>query len=338
MAGPWTVSRDRPDGNGGSDLRATLGRLVTRWGLAPFVQQAWARSAGLTAASAPANAAAGLTAEGFPVAALRPPGVAAERSAYGTAGKPWSGAAYRQVTRRLSARWAIPLLALMTVAAVLMGLATAYIAERAITTSQATARKLAGPLVIPAPRLAGGYPRRFGAITDPAELAIVSQFRQRFGVVSGGLVADARKAAGSGKAAGATASKNGPAARAITADSTSGLYGEPGHLDPATYHPSWVMYLGLDASGVLGRPSATIVRLMRGLLGPYAVVGPWRVAPGHRGGSANCTVAWLGLTSVSVCGWATGHTIGALVSPVRDTSVGELAKMMIKMRFDLQQG
>ena len=232
---------------------------------------------------------------------------------------------------------------MMTVAAVLIALATAHIAERAVATSQAAARKVGGPLVIPAPKIAGAYPRRFGAITDPAVLAIVSQFRQRFGAVGSGLLADARQAAetrnpvGARSTAGATASGSGSADRRVTAAWTSGLYGEPGHLDPATYRPSWVMYLGLDASGMLGRPPTTIARLMTGLLGPSALVGPWRVTPGHRGGSTNCTVAWLGQTSVSVCGWATDHTIGALVSPVRDTGVGELATMMIKMRFDLQR-
>jgi non-ribosomal peptide synthetase component F len=48
-------------------------------------------------------------------------------------------------------------------------------------------------------------------------------------------------------------------------------------------------------------------------------------------------VAWLGQTSVSVCGWATDHTIGALASPVRDTSVRELAAMLTQMRYDLQR-
>jgi hypothetical protein len=97
------------------------------------------------------------------------------------------------------------------------------------------------------------------------------------------------------------------------------------------------MYVGMDATGALGRPAEVVARLMTGLLGPDAVVGPWRVTAGHRGGSANCTVAWLGQTSASVCGWATDHTIGALVSPVRDTSVRELAAMLTQMRYDLQR-
>lgn len=348
MAGPWTVSRDRRNGDSGTDLRAALGRLGALRRSAPFVRQTWHRSR-----SAVAHVRLGSVATHWPPAVTpeRPPAVTAKgpsagtarNPSAGTAGNPSAGGTCRPATARLSARWAIPLLALMSVAAVLIALATAHIAERAVTTSQAAARKVGGPLVIPAPRIAGAYPRRFGAITDPAVLAIVSQFRQRFEAVGTGLLADARRAAetrnpvGAGSAAGATAGGNGAADRQVTAAWTSGLYGEPGHLDPATYRPSWVMYLGLDASGMLGRPSTTIARLMTGLLGPAAVVGPWRVTPGHRGGSANCTVAWLGQTSVSVCGWATDHTIGALVSPVRDTSVAELATMMIKMRFDLQR-
>jgi len=49
-------------------------------------------------------------------------------------------------------------------------------------------------------------------------------------------------------------------------------------------------------------------------------------------------IAWLAQTRVSVCGWANDHTIGALASPTRDTSVAELATLMIKMRFDLRSG
>jgi len=49
-------------------------------------------------------------------------------------------------------------------------------------------------------------------------------------------------------------------------------------------------------------------------------------------------IAWLAQTRVSACGWANDHTIGALASPTRDTSVAELATLMIKMRFDLRSG
>jgi hypothetical protein len=76
---------------------------------------------------------------------------------------------------------------------------------------------------------------------------------------------------------------------------------------------------------------------VRGLIGPLGPVSPWPVAAGQRGGSANCAMAWLGHTSVSVCGWATDHTIGALVSPARETTVRELATLMVKMRNDLQR-
>jgi hypothetical protein len=229
---------------------------------------------------------------------------------------------------RVRAGLAVPFLALMAAAAIVLAWATVQVAERGVTATRQAAMTVGGPLVRPAPRDAGGFPRRFGVITDPAAKSIVSEFRHRFGVVAAGLVADARRAADPAGTA--------QPARQITGAWTSGLYGEPGHLDPSTYRPSWVMYVGMDATGALGRPAEIVTRLMTGLLGPYAVVGPWRVTAGHRGGSANCTVAWLSQTSVSICGWATDHTIGALVSPVRDTSVRELAAMLTQMRFDLQ--
>jgi hypothetical protein len=97
------------------------------------------------------------------------------------------------------------------------------------------------------------------------------------------------------------------------------------------------MYIGLDATASLGAPADSVGRLMMGILGPYAKIGPWRVNAGHRGGAANCTVAWLGQTMVGVCGWATSHTIGVLASPIRATSVAELATLMIRMRYELQR-
>ena len=97
------------------------------------------------------------------------------------------------------------------------------------------------------------------------------------------------------------------------------------------------MYLGMDATAKLGVPSVTIGWLMMGILGPYSKNGPWRVRAGHRGGAANCTVARLAQTMVGVCGWATDHTIGAIAAPIRATSVAELATLMVKMRYDLQQ-
>jgi hypothetical protein len=49
-------------------------------------------------------------------------------------------------------------------------------------------------------------------------------------------------------------------------------------------------------------------------------------------------VAIVGRTQVAMCGWATRYTIGALLSPTRDTSVTELAVLMSRMRPDLQPG
>jgi hypothetical protein len=235
------------------------------------------------------------------------------------------------VNGRFAAWWAAPLVAVMAAAAVLIGLATYDVIDRAVTASQLAAKRLGGPLVRPAPSVAGGFPRRIGAITDPALLAIVREFGHRFRAAGGAMVASASltadPASGGGSAAG----------RDVTASWTSGLYGQPGHLDPVTLRPSWITYYGLDANGALGRPATSITRLMRGLIGPVGPVNAWPVAAGQRGGSANCTMAWLGHTRVSICGWATDHTIGALVSPARETAVGALATLMVKMRDDLQR-
>jgi hypothetical protein len=223
-----------------------------------------------------------------------------------------------------------PLLALTLMAAAILTWATVSIAERGVAASQAAARKSAGPLVIPAPKLVAGLPRRYGTVAEPGAAPIVKELRQRFGSVGAGLLSDARKAAAAGKLPGTTADQ-------VTAAWTSGLYGQPGHLDPATNRPAWIMYLGLDATARFGAPREAIVKLMMGILGPYSKIGPWQVRAGHRGGTANCTVAWLAQTMVGVCGWATDHTIGAIASPIRDTTVGGLATLMVSMRYDLQR-
>jgi hypothetical protein len=291
LAGPWTIGRDRQHADGGTDL-CTPARPF------PPVQHH--------------------TAATFPP--LAPPASPALRA------KPPADSRGR---RRIKATWALTLPAIITAAAVLLAWATVSIAERGVAASQAAAKRSAGPLVIPAPRSAGGLPRRYGPITQQGSRAIIAQLRQRFGGVGYRLVTDARKAAEAGGNAGAAAK--------ITAAWTSGLYGQPGHLDPNTSRPAWVMYLGLDATAEFGAPADSVGQLMMGILGPYAKIGPWRVNAGHRGGTANCTVAWLGQTMVGVCGWATGHTIGVLASPVRDTSVAELATVMISMRYELQR-
>ena len=76
---------------------------------------------------------------------------------------------------------------------------------------------------------------------------------------------------------------------------------------------------------------------MMSILGPYAEDRSVAGRAGHRGGAANCTVAWLAQTTVGVCGWASDHTVGAIASPIRDTSVAELATLMVRMRYDLQR-
>ncbi len=274
MAGPWTISRDQPDGEPSQDLRALYGRVVSGATRAPLARQ-------LARAWAPGG---------------RP------------GNKAW---------------WAVPLAALMTALVVLLTWGTVSLAQHGLAAARAAASIRGGPLIAPAPRTAGALPRRFGSTPDPADQLIITQLEQRFAAVSARLVA----AAGSGRPA-----------RPVTAIRPAGLYGEPGHLDPLTSRPSWVMYLGLQSSAALGQPIGVIGSLMLGVLGRNSKIGPWPVAAGHRGGQANCTIAWLGRTEVSVCGWATDRTIGLVASPARETSVAQLATLMIPMRYDLQRG
>ena len=248
--------------------------------------------------------------------------------------------AARNTATVVRARWAVCMLSVMVMLIAALAWATVSLAQRGITASQAAANRASGPLVIPAPKSAGALPRRFGPIPDANAAAIISELRHRFGAVGYGLVSAARKAAeGAGQPgqAGPMAGQDARAPGVITANWTSGLYGQPGHLDPQTDKPAWVMYLGLDATAKLGAPGNTIGNLMMGILGPYSKIGPWQVNSGHRGGASNCTVAWLAQTTVGVCGWASGHSIGVIASPLRDTSVEALATMLIRMRYDLQR-
>ena len=329
MAGPWTISRDRQDANGGDDLRAVISQagtrplraLVTRLpGRRPVRPLPFAQHAG--ALSFPPFTPPAST--GQP-AAPPPPSPAPHASL----DRPTEPAARSRGRRPVKAAWALTLLIVITAAAVALTWATVSIAERGVAASRAAARRSAGPLVIPAPKTAGGLPLRVGSTTEPGDAAIITELRERFGGVGYRLVLAAKKSA--------EASGDAAVAAKITAAWTSGLYGQPGHVDPATGKPAWVMYLGLDATAEFGSPADSVGQLMMGILGPSAKIGPWRVNAGHRGVAANCTVAWLGQTMVSVCGWATSHTIGALASPVRDTSVAELATLMISMRYELQR-
>jgi hypothetical protein len=106
-----------------------------------------------------------------------------------------------------------------------------------------TSQHSVGPLVSPAPRIAGGLPRRFGSISQEGAGPIVGVVRQRFGVLGAGLIADTRQAAA---AAGGD--------RPVTAAWPSGLCGQPRHIDPVARRPAWGMYLGLDATAKLGLP------------------------------------------------------------------------------------
>lgn len=223
----------------------------------------------------------------------------------------------------IRAWWAIPVLAVMTAVAVLLTWATASLAQGGIAASRASSAISGGRLVAPAPRTAGGLPLRVGTTEDPADHAIISQLERRFAAVSSQLLA--------------AATAHGTAAGSAAPVRVSGLYGEPGHLDPLTSRPSWIIYLGAGSPARFGQPSVTIGALMMGILGKYSKIGPWPVAAGHRGGQANCTVVWLAGTEVSVCGWASDRTIGIVASPARQTSVGELATLLIKMRYGLQR-
>ena len=293
LARPWSVSRDRPEPERGQNLQAMLGRAWPRPARAP--------QAGQT----PGAVLAGRRLDD--IWARRPGGLRHLHSAL----------------RRSRAWWAIPLIGLMTAAAVLLTWATASLAEGGIRASQAATAISAGPLVAPAPRSAGGLPLRLYTNQDRADQLIITQLKQKFSAVSSRLLAVAAR-------------HGGPAASAGVIR-PSGLYGEPGHLDPLTSRPSWVMYLGLQSPASLGQPASTIGTLMMGILGKYSKIGPWPVAAGHRGGQGSCTVAWLGNTDVSVCGWASGRTVGIVASPARETSVGELATLLIKMRYGLQR-
>jgi len=318
LAGPWTISRDRQDANGGHDLRADIGRAGTRPlralvarlpGRRPFRPLPFAQHPG--ALSFPPFAPPAGTGQS---AAPAPPSPALPASL----DRPAGPAAPSRGRRPVKAARALTLLAVIAAAAVALTWATVSVAVRGVAASRAAAERSAGPLVIPAPTSAGGLPLRVGSTTEPGSGAIIAQLRHRFGSVGYRLVLAARKSA--------EASGDSAAAAKITAAWTSGLYGQPGHVDPATGRPAWVMYLGLDATREFGSAADSVGKLMMGILGPSAKIGPWRVSAGHRGGAANCTVAWLGQ-----------NTVGVLASPVRDTSVGELATMMISMRYDLQR-
>jgi hypothetical protein len=205
-------------------------------------------------------------------------------------------------------RWvAVPVLALLVVAglaltSVIVGLV------RAEMNAASGAAAASSPLVVPAPAMAGGLPRRYLPVGDPATQQLMAEFIRRFTTVVGSY-----------------------------AGRPGALYREPGAIDMAN-EQGWVMYLGHNSAASLGSPNVTIGRLMAALTATSAPEISWPAAPGPRGGSAQCALTLLGTTTVTLCAWATEHTIGALMSPTAETKRNELAVLMRVMRLDLQPG
>lgn len=216
----------------------------------------------------------------------------------------------RGQTRGVSRTKAVLALTGMTFAALILACTAALLAVRGFAAGSARSAVSAGRLIVPAPPAAGGLPRHPAVVRDHGTELAIAEFRRRFASLL-----------------------DGPAAAF-----PAGLYDEPGRVDPAADHPAWVMYLGFNEPSKLADPAATVTRLMASLTGPADKVRPWQVAAGPAGGTAKCSVAVIGLTQVSVCGWAAGRTVGAVMSPMRDTGVGELAFLMARMRPDLQPG
>ena len=164
-------------------------------------------------------------------------------------------------------------------------------------------------LAVPAPEEAGGFPRNFPPSGNPGLNAAIAQFRRRFSAAM-----SPRPGAGY----------------------LDGFYREPGTVDLATGASGWMMYLGYNAPAGLGPARATVARLMASLLAGPGPAIPWQVPPGRPGGSALCGVTVIARTPVAVCGWATRRTAAAIISPTQDTTAGELAVLMARMRRNLQ--
>lgn len=204
-------------------------------------------------------------------------------------------------------RVALPLLALLVGASLTLTGAIVGLANLGLSAA-ASSPSATSPLVVPAPAVAGGLPRHYQPVTDTVTQALITEFIHRFKGITG------------------------------SAGHPSALYREPGTIDLATDQPGWVMYLGFNSVKNLGTPSATIDRIMANLIENSAPDSYWVAAPGARGGGARCAIALFGSTTVSLCAWATEHTIGALMSPTADTRGNELAVLMPLMRLDLQRG
>lgn len=209
--------------------------------------------------------------------------------------------------RRLR-RWAaVPVLALLVVAGlVLTSVIVGLVKVEMNAASGASAAS--SPLVVPAPTLAGGLPQRHLPTRDATTRKLIAEFIRRFTAVTGSYTGQ-------------------PGA----------LYREPGTVNLAN-EQGWVMYLGDNSAASLGSPQVTIGRVVAVLTGTSAPATSWPAAPGPRGGRAKCALTLLGTTTVTLCAWATEHTIGALMSPTADTRGKELAVLMSLMRLDLQPG
>jgi hypothetical protein len=204
----------------------------------------------------------------------------------------------------------IALAAILLLALALLGV-TVQLAMRGFATEPAAdIVASAGPVLALAPPLAGGLPRHYPAERNPGTEIAIAQFRRRFAVV----LNDA------------------------TTPYTAGLYSQPGRVDVITGLPAWVMYFGVNVRTSAGDLPVSLSAMMASLAGPGANDRAWQVNAGSDGGTAQCVVTVIARTQLSICGWATDGTRGALMSPTRDTSVRELAVLMTLMRPDLQPG
>ncbi len=197
-------------------------------------------------------------------------------------------------------------LAAMTLACAALAYAATLLALKGVSVGAAQ-DSFAGQLAAPAPDEAGGLPLRSPVVGNQGTRRAIAEFRRRFGELTSHRLA----------------------AYPI------GLYSEPGRVDPVTNAPAWIMYLGFNAPAEQTSPMVTVGALLTTLAGPAAHDRPWRVAPGPAGGAAKCVITVISRTQMAVCGWATGWTMGALMSPTRDTNVTELAYLMSRMRPDL---
>ena len=359
MAGPWTISRDRPavsengtpEAPGSGDVTAgaelSLDDLLARAG---YLTK---RSAALIAAARP---------DAAPHEAPAPPDAGAHHDAeasvadastsLGTSIPPDAPAApdapvlpdavpdkgrsdrrrrkaarqQRRAARRaaratVSNRRALAVFVTTALVGTALVWTTEHIARITLAARATSARPAPGPLVVPAPTQAGDLPLRAGPIYQAAEKQVLKVFRHRFALAADATDGDVDAASRPG-----------------------GIYGEPGHIDPATGYTAWILYLGLGTHGTLGDPATTISRLLTALEGTRALTTARRVAAGStvpvlagsRGGAAACTVTAMAGVKVAVCGWATQRTAGVLVSPLSAGSTADLAALMLAMRPSLQ--